>query len=90
MFRKKSELNPLSLYAKCKIECEKTISSFKSKDFCPVILRLATVYGDSPRKRFDLVVNRFTVMAIQKLRLNSLVQTRGDHSFQFKMFQEQY
>ena len=29
----KSPLNPLSLYAKCKIECEKTISSFKSKDF---------------------------------------------------------
>ena len=65
----KSELNPLSLYAKCKIECEKTISSFKSKDFCPVILRLATVYGDSPRKRFDLVVNRFTVMAIQKIKI---------------------
>ena len=52
-----------------KLNVKKTISSFKSKDFCPVILRLATVYGDSPRKRFDLVVNRFAVMAIQKIRI---------------------
>ena len=65
-----SKLNPVSLYAKCKIECEKAILSFKSKQFCPVILRLSTVYGDSPRKRFDLVVNRFILMAIKKININ--------------------
>ena len=32
-----------------------------------VILRLSTVYGDAPRKRFDLVVNRFVIMAIKKI-----------------------
>jgi len=60
----KSKLNPVSLYAKCKIESEKAILSFKSGSFCPVVLRLSTVYGDSPRKRFDLVVNRFAIMSI--------------------------
>jgi len=65
-----SKLNPVSLYAKCKIECEKSILSFKSKQFCPVILRLSTVYGDSPRKRFDLVVNRFILMAIKKIKIS--------------------
>jgi nucleoside-diphosphate-sugar epimerase len=66
----KSNLNPVSLYAKCKIECEKSILLFKSKKFCPVILRLSTVYGDSPRKRFDLVVNRFVIMAVKKLKIS--------------------
>ena len=40
----KSKLNPVSLYAKCKIECEKVILSYKSSSFCPTILRLSTVY----------------------------------------------
>lgn len=66
----KSKLNPVSLYAKCKIECEKSILAFKSKEFCPVILRLSTVYGDSPRKRFDLVANRFVLMAIKKIKIS--------------------
>ena len=66
----KSKLNPVSLYAKCKIECEKSILSFKKNSFCPVILRLSTVYGDSPRKRFDLVVNRFILMAIKKIKIS--------------------
>ena len=66
----KSKLNPVSLYAKCKRECEKSILAFKSKECCPVILRLSTVYGDSPRKRFDLVANRFVIMALKKIKIN--------------------
>tara|TARA_B100000886_G_scaffold295080_1_gene221784 strand:- start:41314 stop:42675 length:1362 start_codon:yes stop_codon:yes gene_type:complete len=65
-----SKLNPVSLYAKCKRECEKSILAFKTKECCPVILRLSTVYGDSPRKRFDLVAQRFVIMAIKKIKIN--------------------
>ncbi len=71
----KSKLNPVSLYAKCKRECEKSILSFKSKECCPTILRLSTVYGDSPRKRFDLVANRFILMAIKNMKINLFGQS---------------
>ena len=66
----KSKLNPVSLYAKCKRECEKSILAFKTKECCPVILRLSTVYGDSPRRRLDLVAQRFVIMAIKKIKIN--------------------
>ena len=81
-----SKLNPVSLYAKCKIECEKSILSFKSKQFCPVILRLSTVYGDSPSKRFDLVVNRFILMAIKKIKISLFGGILGDHLFLLMMY----
>jgi len=59
-----SPVNPVSLYAKCKIESEKVILS-QAKDAChPTILRLSTVFGASPRPRFDLVVNLLTAKAI--------------------------
>ncbi len=62
----KSKLNPVSLYAKCKVACEQQILSHNLKSFSPTILRLSTVYGDSFRRRFDLVVNRFVAFALKK------------------------
>lgn len=56
-----SETNPLSLYAKTKIEAEKL---FKDKN--AVVLRLGTVYGVGDmhsRLRMDLVVNYMTARA---------------------------
>jgi nucleoside-diphosphate-sugar epimerase len=55
------ELNPLSLYAKSKVNAEKYIFSLKGKtDMNPTILRFATAFGLSPRMRFDLTVSEFT------------------------------
>jgi nucleoside-diphosphate-sugar epimerase len=59
-----SELNPVSLYARCKIESEKAILSFDYPHFSPTVLRLATVHGKSFRQRFDLVVNLLTIKAL--------------------------
>ena len=59
----RSELNPLSLYAWAKIACERVLLGLNGPDFHPVILRFATVYGLSPRPRFDLVVNLLTAKA---------------------------
>ncbi len=54
-------LNPLSLYAKSKVNAEKYILSLKGKTgMNPTILRFATAFGLSPRMRFDLTVSEFT------------------------------
>lgn len=57
-----SPLSPLSLYAELKVEVEKYIlNGIEQTDrFCPTCLRFSTVYGMSPRMRFDLTVNEFT------------------------------
>lgn len=55
-----SPLNPQSLYAQTKIYAENGINGFKAEGFEPIILRLSTLYGLSPRPRFDLVINYLT------------------------------
>jgi len=58
--------NPQSEYAQSKLDAENGLKTLVSKDFCPVILRQATVYGFSPRMRYDLVVNTMTKDAYDK------------------------
>jgi len=56
-----SELHPVSLYAKCKAEVEKVVLGQASgKGMCTTVLRFATVFGLSPRMRFDLAINVMT------------------------------
>ena len=55
------KLNPLSLYAKAKVNAEKYLLSKKGKTkYSGVVLRFATAFGLSPRMRFDLTVSEFT------------------------------
>ncbi|MBI3556945.1 MAG: SDR family oxidoreductase [Deltaproteobacteria bacterium] len=53
-------LNPLSLYAKDKVEVEKALLERENS----ISFRLATVFGMSPRMRIDLLVNDFTYRAV--------------------------
>ncbi len=56
-----SELNPVSLYAELKVKFEKyLLEEKKDSHMCSTSLRFSTVYGFSPRIRFDLTVNEFT------------------------------
>ena len=56
-----SELNPVSLYAELKVKFEDYLLNNKnSSNICSTALRFSTVYGFSPRIRFDLTVNEFT------------------------------
>lgn len=57
LLNEKSDLNPLSHYARMKIMSEKTLLNFRTNNFKPTIFRLGTVFGPSLRNRFDLVVN---------------------------------
>ena len=55
-----AELNPISLYSETKVNFEKYLLSRKNSTITRTILRFSTVYGISPRPRFDLTVNEFT------------------------------
>jgi nucleoside-diphosphate-sugar epimerase len=56
-----SELRPVSLYAELKVKFEKYLLTQKAESkVCTTVLRFSTVYGISPRMRFDLTVNEFT------------------------------
>jgi len=56
-----SELRPVSLYAELKVKFEKyLLEDRKNSNICSTALRFSTVYGFSPRIRFDLTVNEFT------------------------------
>tara|TARA_B100001123_G_scaffold380683_1_gene450446 strand:+ start:932 stop:1954 length:1023 start_codon:yes stop_codon:yes gene_type:complete len=59
-----SKLNPVSLYAETKIDCEKFLSSISDEKFSVVNLRFGTAYGMSFRTRFDLTVNSFAYEAL--------------------------
>ncbi len=52
-----TKLNPVSLYARTKIDCENILMSKYSDDINITIFRPSTVYGDSLRMRFDLILN---------------------------------
>jgi nucleoside-diphosphate-sugar epimerase len=52
--------NPLTTYAKANLKAEQDILPLADEDFCVVVLRQATVYGYSPRMRFDLAINGMT------------------------------
>ena len=54
-----SPLNPVSLYGRTKVEAEKHILGAGG-----VSLRLASVFGMSPRMRLDLMVNEFVWRAV--------------------------
>ncbi|MBP7088042.1 MAG: NAD-dependent epimerase/dehydratase family protein [Candidatus Omnitrophica bacterium] len=60
----KAPLNPISLYARSKVQSEEGILALEDENFSPIILRMATLYGYSPRMRFDLVVNTMTKTAV--------------------------
>jgi nucleoside-diphosphate-sugar epimerase len=53
----KSSLNPLTTYAKANTLAEKEVLPLADKSFSVTALRQATVYGYSPRMRFDLAIN---------------------------------
>lgn len=55
-----SKTNPLTTYAKANEMAEKGVLELASDDFIVTVIRQATVYGVSPRMRFDLAINAMT------------------------------
>ncbi len=70
-----SPLTPQSLYAETKIAAEEYLLRQKDASTAPVSFRFATLYGISPRTRFDLIVNQFVLEAFSKREL--IIYQRG-------------
>jgi nucleoside-diphosphate-sugar epimerase len=65
-----SPVRPLSLYAETRRHAELGLLELVGAGgFEPVLLRFGTVYGLSPRMRFDLVVNLLTMHAVSRGRV---------------------
>lgn len=64
-----SPLEPRAAYATSKFEAEQVLLEMADERFQPTILRQGTVYGWSPRMRYDLVVNTFIKSAFESQRL---------------------
>jgi nucleoside-diphosphate-sugar epimerase len=65
MHTEDSPVVPFRIYSITKREAEKHILAMADDSFTPVVLRKGSVYGYSPRMRFDLVVNAFVLNALQ-------------------------
>jgi nucleoside-diphosphate-sugar epimerase len=68
-------LTPQSLYAETKVASERYLLAQVESPCAPLIFRPATLYGLSPRPRFDLIVNQFVLDAYLKREL--MIYQRG-------------
>ena len=68
-----AEVRPQTDYAKCKVLSEKGISKLADGKFSPTFLRSATVFGASPRMRFDIVLNNLAGLAwtVKEIQMHS-------------------
>jgi nucleoside-diphosphate-sugar epimerase len=78
MHTEDSPVAPFRIYSITKREAEKQILVMADNSFTPVVLRKGSVYGYSPRMRFDLVVNAFVLNALQT---GSLVLHNGGETW---------
>lgn len=65
-------LNPLTAYARSKVEAERRLRPLADETFSVTCLRFATACGASPRLRLDLVLNDFVASAIANGRIDVL------------------
>ncbi|MBN8730669.1 MAG: NAD(P)-dependent oxidoreductase [Acidobacteria bacterium] len=61
-----SPLDPRTQYARSKVEAEHALRPLASATFSPVYMRNGTIYGLSPRMRFDTVLNSLAGSAVAR------------------------
>jgi nucleoside-diphosphate-sugar epimerase len=73
LLTEESPTYPQTFYSLNKLEVEKDLQLISDSNFSPIALRFATIFGLSPRIRFDVVINMLTGMGAtdSNLVLNS-------------------
>ncbi|QNP71423.1 SDR family oxidoreductase [Streptomyces roseirectus] len=68
----KDEVAPETAYAASKVTAEHEVLRLADESFAPVALRFATLFGDSPSFRSDLMINRIALTAARwgEIRMN--------------------
>ena len=64
-----SPVSPLTTYAKCNVLAERAVLPLADDKFTVTALRQATVYGLSPRMRFDLAINGMVLGAFKNKKI---------------------
>lgn len=69
LLKESSPLKPLSIYAKTKVDFERFLLKDKNQ-ITKIILRISTLFGVSPRMRYDLTINEFTKYLFLRKKLD--------------------
>lgn len=79
----RSPVNPLTPYSLNKLQIENDLAELGDDKFSPIALRFGTIFGPSPRIRFDLVINMLCGMALTRgeIILNSDGQAWRPHLY---------
>ena len=71
-----STVNPITDYSKANRKAEEDVLKLNDENFCVTVLRFSSVYGSSPRMRFDISVNS---MVLELFRSQKIV-VRGKNN----------
>jgi nucleoside-diphosphate-sugar epimerase len=70
MIDESSSTNPVTPYARSKLQAEGELAKLADAGFCPVYMRPGTAFGISPMVRFDLVLNNLVAWATATHRVH--------------------